>query len=480
MKQTIKIIPCLLLCVLLCVVIHLYNNKYRNIQGEDLMNYSSESNVVKSGPFEDTSRPKTTSNTISSDAYKVYGTDEGLGEFVPYTSDMQYLEPQNEDDVWISEDVLYEKCYPENQAYYDKYNLYQVEIGDNYSIEPSKSIPYRMFDIATDDGWYVLPPVVGYGNTDNFEYLIHKNRKIQLIKYIGTSREVVIPNEIQGQQVAYIGEYLFYDSNIKSVYLGENIKIIGASAFALCKELSCVILPENLLYICSGAFSNTDALKQVLLPNSLQIIGSEAFYYSGIEKITIPTSVNGIYTRAFFGCSYLKEVVLENGINNIESQAFADTSVEYLYIPSSLTKITDGTVFQNCSNLKRVEFAEMMNEETTVCASMFEYCNKLSEVKLPSNITAISGDAFRGCSSLKEIYIPGLVNEIGYGAFGECYFLTDIYFESSDCDGLDESGLIGQARTIHAPSGGNIEEFCNSQPLLKFAKRNNIGDGTMC
>ena len=413
-----------------------------------------------------------TSMTESSKEQYVFNNSEewisdDVNSWPEYTSDMKELQPQNEEPIIISyEEQSYDNFLSENQWYYDKYSLYEDIILENGLVDVTPDIPYRVFSLENNE-CYILPPIISNGNTDDFEYMVHKNGKVQLIKYTGKSTNIIIPDEIEGKAVAYLGDKLFIDSNIKSIKFGKNVETVGSHLFYMCRQLNSVILSDKTEYIFDEAFFLTESLKQILLPNSLKYIGSDAFEESGIEKITIPTNVK-VGIAAFSRTACLKELVLENGINNIEGAAFSECGVDYVYIPSSLTKIIDGAVFANCNNLKKVEFAETMDEETVICASMFRGCRNLTDIRFPSNITVICGDAFRGCSSLKKIFIPKSVRELGRGAFGECYNLTDIYFESPDCEGLEDSGIVGQSRTIYAPVGGNVEAFCNKHPMLTF------------
>lgn len=352
-----------------------------------------------------------------------------------------------------------------------------VRVDDSTSFENMVNIEEMVKDsrrrVELGIDYYILPEVINEFDEGDFHYVIHKNGKAQAVKCLNFSPDITIPDEARGYPVAYVGNKLFEETGIKSVKFGRNITVIGAYSFQECHELEKVELSENLRIIGCVAFSCCEKLSEISLSDSLEFIGNSAFEQSGLRRVTIPSSTR-IGTATFAETTHLRELTLENGINNIGSQAFAGSGIVDLSIPSSLTKIIDGTVFADCDALKRVEFAETMDEDTDICASMFEECSNLSDIKLPSNIVSIRGDAFRGCSSLKEIHIPASVRKINYGAFGECYFLSDVYFESPDCEGLEESGLVGQRRVIHAPKGGSIEEFCKKNLLLKFVATDNV------
>ena len=62
---------------------------------------------------------------------------------------------------------------------------------------------------------------------------------------------------------------------------------------------------------------------------------------------------------------------------------------------------------------------------------VFFYCEKLSNVNLPSDITTISTGAFGGCSSLQNINLPSGVTTIGDNAFSDCSNLTNVTLPSA-------------------------------------------------
>ena len=55
---------------------------------------------------------------------------------------------------------------------------------------------------------------------------------------------------------------------------------------------------------------------------------------------------------------------------------------------------------------------------------MFSYCNKLTSLTIPNNVSLIGVGAFFGCTSLTNIIIPNSVTSIGGAAFQNCTGLT--------------------------------------------------------
>jgi hypothetical protein len=85
-----------------------------------------------------------------------------------------------------------------------------------------------------------------------------------LTGYSGKRKSVVIPAEIDGEQVTLIGPYAFADNaDITSVVIPEGVTVIGRFAFANCAALENVTLPESLKEIGDGAFLHCAGLTTV-------------------------------------------------------------------------------------------------------------------------------------------------------------------------------------------------------------------------
>ena len=75
-----------------------------------------------------------------------------------------------------------------------------------------------------------------------FEYKI-EDKEVCIIKYLGSSKEVVIPEEIEGYPVKSIGDSAFYNNNLTSINL-TGVESIGECAFKD-NNLEAIILPEK-------------------------------------------------------------------------------------------------------------------------------------------------------------------------------------------------------------------------------------------
>ncbi|MGN1419065.1 MAG: leucine-rich repeat domain-containing protein [Acutalibacteraceae bacterium] len=310
----------------------------------------------------------------------------------------------------------------------------------------------------------ILPKIIKKGSEGNYQYAVHENGKVQILKYTGNEFHVIIPDNLSGYPVSYIGNLAFAENNpseyvekpnciLKSIVIPDTVVSIADEAFYGCKELETIKLSNELKCIGSLAFASCENIAALELPSELEAIGTCAFENIGIKQLVIPPTIRYIGSGAFSDCPKLKELKFEGGSIYIDGGMISNSALESIYIPANLNIQGNGGMF--CSeNLINVEYAETMNEDTIVYAEMYRACSKLQEIKLPNNITKIEEYAFQGCTSLKEIHIPKSVKQIDTWAFTQCYSLKNVYFESADCDGLDEAGFAGQIRFIHAPSGG--------------------------
>ena len=75
-----------------------------------------------------------------------------------------------------------------------------------------------------------------------------------------------------------------------------------------------------------------------------------------------------------------------------------------------------------------------------VGAHAFRGCIRLTNVVLPSGMTAINSYAFQGCTALTTINFPASLSEIADNAFASCTYLENVTLENGfACNGLNLS-----------------------------------------
>lgn len=195
----------------------------------------------------------------------------------------------------------------------------------------------------------------------DFEYE-ETDGKITIKRYVGESMEIVIPAQIDGKDVAVIGDGCFANQSVTSVVCPDTLESIGEEAFSHCEELEELVLNEGLRNIETHAFQWCKSLEYVQIPSTVTHVGEFAFITAGIKKIdflcesaewkmgafnginivelTIPSNIKTVGFGMFANCKLLETVVIEEGVEQIERVAFSDCKeLKKVDIPASVTKI---------------------------------------------------------------------------------------------------------------------------------------------
>lgn len=99
-------------------------------------------------------------------------------------------------------------------------------------------------------------------------------------------------------------------------------------------------------------------------------------------------------------------------------------------------EFSDGTTLiwkelKNVNNAKKYGYNESSIGNTDIGEKAFRYCENLTSITIPSDITSIGSFAFKDCQELRSVKIPNSVTYIGYSAFSGCTNLTSIKIPDS-------------------------------------------------
>jgi hypothetical protein len=133
-------------------------------------------------------------------------------------------------------------------------------------------------------------------SVSDFRYYT-ENGGITITGYTGSTRNVKIPEIIDGLPVVAIGDHAFQKKGLTSVVFSNSLISIGDYAF-YGNQLTSITLPNSLTSIGDGAFNN-NKLTGITLPNSLTSIGDYAFSRNQITGVVIPNSVKELSSTAF-------------------------------------------------------------------------------------------------------------------------------------------------------------------------------------
>lgn len=157
-----------------------------------------------------------------------------------------------------------------------------------------------------------------------------------LIKYLGNSEDVVIP-----EGVTEIGNKAFHSCfYLESIEIPNGVTTIGNEAFTLCNSLRFIHIPNSVTSIGDGAFSWCESLQSVKIPDSVTSIGENAFWEcKSLQSIEIPNGVTEIERDTFYGCKSLKSVKIPKSVKKIDSNAFYHCNrIKSVEIPCTIYK----------------------------------------------------------------------------------------------------------------------------------------------
>ncbi|MCH5238302.1 MAG: leucine-rich repeat domain-containing protein, partial [Muribaculaceae bacterium] len=281
-------------------------------------------------------------------------------------------------------------------------------------------------------------------------------------------------------------DYPAFPSNITSLKIGKDVKIIPNFAFSRIRGFKSVEIPNSVTSIGYDAFSGCSGLTSVEISDiaawcRISFGSSSAnplsyahnLYLNGelITNLEIPDSVTSIENYAFDGCSGLTSVEIPNSVTSIGESAFKGCPIENLNIDCP----TIGNWFSKFETLKNLEIG---NSVTSIGSSAFYGCTGLTSIEIPNSVSSIGSYAFYGCSALTSIEIPNSVTSIGERAFSGCSGLTSIEIGNSvtsigssafyGCNGL--SNLIFNAENCTECGSNNYPAFPNCINSLKIGK----------
>ncbi len=214
----------------------------------------------------------------------------------------------------------------------------------------------------------------------------------------------------------------------------------GDRIFAGCEKLPKLVFTEGMEKIPDQMAFEATYVTEIEIPDTVKEIGLEAFYKSGLTKVSLPASVEKIDASAFAEVTSLTEVKWNEGLKQIGVQVFKNCSaLSSIYlegttkeegvgvIPSTVEKTGD-RIFIGCEKLPKLVFTEGMKKIPDYMAKVADY---VEEVEIPDTVKEIGSEAFYGCTSLAIVPLPKYLESIDSSAFSGCTALGEIVFPYS-------------------------------------------------
>lgn len=153
----------------------------------------------------------------------------------------------------------------------------------------------------------------------DYEWEDNEDGTVTITNYIGSDKNLVIPDELAGKTVTILGERSFMEKEIQRIELPNTIKEIGISALSS-NQLTSIILPEGLERIADHAFIY-NKLTSVEIPSSVKIIGNHTFIGNEFTSITLHGKETFIVSSAF-------NQTLNKPYENLIVYGFANSTAE--------------------------------------------------------------------------------------------------------------------------------------------------------
>ena len=293
------------------------------------------------------------------------------------------------------------------------------------------------------------------------EYTIGNDNKAYVTGYTEvTDKEltgiVEITDKITINGIDYpvygINDNIFKDTHIQSVTIKEGVKVVGANAFAECRNLITVSLPSTITSIGANAFLNCSELTDIYCKASAANLtwtngGNQEFMADKETACHVPTTQLNNYKNKFsnFNLTFTDIMPVEPAnftvgklIYTLYSNYTAVvtghedlSSVTSLTIPKKITNngvdynVTGigNVVFSSCTTLQTIELPEGL---ITIGNFAIEACTSLDKITIPSTVTAIKKCAFNSCTKLAEIECKADPDNLTWSAQGGEYdYMTD-------------------------------------------------------
>ena len=233
----------------------------------------------------------------------------------------------------------------------------------------------------------------------------------------------------------------------------EDVVNISYGAFDGVTGMTSIVLPASVDYVADYAFANctnlTSIVSKTTRPNYLTEGESNFMNISPNCVLTVPAGKKQTYIDRGWTTKETDEnglflKIVEDPCLNNEFIEFADTNVKTICLANwdtdgdgkfskaeaaAVTSI--GTKFQSNTTITSFDELQYFTKLTTLESNAFAGCDKLSSIKLPSNLKTIIYSVFQLCPALKNVTLPEGLTSLDSNVFVWCDNITSLNIPSS-------------------------------------------------
>ena len=223
---------------------------------------------------------------------------------------------------------------PYDQKNFEANFNYQLPIGASYKLTNLGKSGYSPTMQSDSDKPYLtknMYPELAQNFKDNQMGMKSGISPIYAEAYHPNGGHGIINTHSSKRDLSEVAEGMYINKHTPTIHLPNTTKSIGKNAFRDFTNLRSIIIPEGVTKIGSDAFTGCSSLTEINIPNSVTEIGVGVFENcTSLRKVTLSNSINALYYRTFGNCSSLTQIDIPNGVRTI----------------------SNGYVFEDCTNLR--------------------------------------------------------------------------------------------------------------------------------
>lgn len=240
-----------------------------------------------------------------------------------------------------------------------------------------------------------------------------------IYKYLGEESVVTFPSYIKGIKVKQIGG-LSKESGISYKY-------------------------------CYPVINNTSSVTKVIISDGIEQINGQAFEDNyRLTEVSIPRSVNVVYSSAFNGCKMLSNIIIpnkdvvfkdandwDNIVNKLDCTATVKVGCDQVTSNNFIYEKESGYITGYTGNEEIVTIPTEIDGTKIIGIygeQIFKNATSINKVIIPEGIKTLGDKVFYNCSNISEIELPTSLVNIGQYVFDGTTWLSNRY--------LSENGML--------------------------------------
>lgn len=302
-----------------------------------------------------------------------------------------------------------------------------------------------------------------FDKEDSITYIVDKNDKTAgVIECNSPKEKIIIPRFVEYESTEYqvitIFTKFIKNKTIKTIEFPSDSKLqtIDSEAF-LFSSIECLTIPSEVTNLIKGWCIDTPKLSKVIVSPM-----NRRFCLFDDQIIIGKTSIEqSDYDCLVFCCRTAKQVTIPNFIKYIDSYSFDQSALESIVIPSEVIEIGAGAF--SCRHLQHIEFAS--NSKLQRIEEYAFLYTSFQSITIPSEVIDIKEGCFYGTPKLTKISVSPLNKR--YRSIDDKMIVGKSSIEQKDYDLL--LFCVENAKYVTIPN--TIKRICSYAFLYSSIKK---------